>query len=288
MIDFVALPLAGVLAIGVIGSSASGRLHPRTGAHAHAVLLVSVLLATVPTLWLVGLSGIAHTSLHNPAVDWTYHLLPDQTPISVVIGFASLVLALVGSVRAVRVLRLHRRLRCTDTPPVQHVDSDSVFAYTLPGPAATIAVSSGLRHQLDDDEYAIVMEHERTHARHRHDRYKLLGLLATAFVPPMRRSATRLDYLLERWADEEAVGRTGSDRPLAAHTIAKVALAATTPAGALGYGGHGAAARATAILQPAPPSLTSRCRAFALIAATVVLAAYQLHHSAIFAHHLAH
>jgi len=286
MIDFVAFPLAGVLVIGFVGSIAASRLRPRAGARAHTVLLASVLVATVPTLWLIGLSGIAHTELHNPAVDWSYHLLPNHTPASAIIGIVSLGLAVTGTVRAVGVLRLHRRLRCADTPPMQSVDSDDAFAYTLPGPAGTIAVSTGLRRALDDDEYAVVIEHERAHARHRHDRYKLLGLLAVAFVPPMRGMARRLDFMLERWADEQALQRTGNDRRLAARTIAKVAMATTAPTAALGFGGQGTAARASAMLEPAAPPISSRLQAAILIIATLALTLYQLHHSAVFAHHL--
>ncbi len=286
MIDFVALPLIGVVAISIVGSLAAGRLQPVVGARLHAVLLASVMTATVPTLWLIGLSGIAHTELHNPAVDWSYHLLPDHTPAGAIIGVASLGLAIGGTVRAGRVVWLHRRLRCVGTPPIQIVESEQAFAYTLPGPARTIAVSTGLRRRLDDDEYAVVIEHERAHARHRHDRYKLLGLLAVAFVPPARAIARRLDFALERWADEVALRRTGDDRQLAAHTIAKVAMARTVPTGALGFDGNGTAARAAALLEPSAPSFTSRFQAGAFTIATLALAIYQLHHSAVFAHHL--
>lgn len=285
MNDIVVLPLAALLLVGIAGSLAASRLTPRMGALTHAVLLSSVLFATVPTLWLVGLSGIAHTSLHNPAVDWTYHLLPEHTVASVMVGIASLVAAVVGTARAVKVVALHWRLRCVDTPPLHLVESDEPFAYTLPGPAGTVTVSSGLRDRLTDAEYDLVLAHEQAHATHRHDRFKLLGLLTTAFLPPMRSAARRVDHLLERWADEEAIERTGADRRLAARTIAKVALAGA-PAGALGYGGAGAAARAAAVLEPRPPSVMTRLQAGHLLMGTIALALYQLHHSAVFAHHL--
>ncbi len=64
----------------------------------------------------------------------------------------------------------------------------------------------GLRRSLDIDELNFVIAHERAHARHRHDRYKLLALFTTAFVPPIAtRRRRRLEYHLERWADEEAL-----------------------------------------------------------------------------------
>jgi len=33
----------------------------------------------------------------------------------------------------------------------------------------------------------VVMAHEQAHARHRHDRCKLLAVVATAFIPPVAR-----------------------------------------------------------------------------------------------------
>jgi len=285
MTDIVFFPLAALLVVGIAGSLTASRLTPRVGAFMHALVLSSVLFATVPTLWLVGLSGIAHISLHNPAVDWTYHLLPEHTVASVTIGAASLVAAVVGTVRALKIVALHRRLRCVDTPPLHLIESDEPFAYTLPGRAGTVTVSTGLRCRLTDAEYDLVLAHEGVHANHRHDRFKLLGLLTTAFLPPMRSAARRLDHLLERWADEEAIERTGADRQLAARTIAKVALAGA-PAGALGYDGAGTAARAAAVLEPRTPSVMARLQASHLVVGTVALALYQLHHSAVFANHL--
>ncbi|WP_051062770.1 M56 family metallopeptidase [Ilumatobacter nonamiensis] len=289
MINFVALPLVVTFAIAAVGSRILERLRPSTAARSSTILLTAVSVATVPTLWLIGLSGLAHLGLQNPVVEWCRHLLPTYRPVGAVVGLASLAVAVIGTVRAVRVLRLHRRVRCADTSPLEIVDTDEVYAYTLPGPAATIAVSTGLRAALDADELDIVMAHEQVHARHRHDRYKLLGLLASALVPPTRRMAARLDYHLERWADEEALENTGAERRLAARTIAKVALAGSGPTLALGIAGHGVAARASALLAPAEqPTGTARIQSLLTIAVTVALAGYQLHHSAMFAGDLLH
>jgi hypothetical protein len=284
MINFVALPLVAMLAMTVLGSRILDRLRPATAARCSAVLLAATAIAAVPTLWLIGLSGLAHLGLHNPVIDWSRHLLPDYRPIGAVVGIAALVAALGGTVRATRVLLHHRRLRCTDTCPLEIIETDEIYAYTLPGPAATIAISTGLRNALAADEYDLVMAHEQAHARYRHDRYKLLGLLATAFVPPTRSVTSRLDYYIERWADEESLEVTGADRRLAARTIAKVALAGGSPTPALGIADHGVGARAAALLAPIEhPALTIRIQSALVIALTVLLATYQLHHSAMFA-----
>lgn len=284
MSNFVALPLAIALVLALVGSRRLDRLRPATAARSSAVLLAAIGISTVPTLWLVGLSGVAHMGFHNPVIDWSRHLLPDYEPFGAVIGIAALLAALIGTIRAVRVLVEHRRLRCTDTCPVSFVDTDEVYAYTLPGPARTIAISHGLRQALDDDEFEVVIAHEQSHARNRHDRFKLLALVTTAFVPPVAPVMARLDFYLERWADEEALDRTGAERHLAARTIAKVALAGPCPRPALGIAEHGVAARATALLRPVEhPDVQTRLQSAMVIAATLALAAYQLHHSMMFA-----
>ena len=282
--NFVALPLLVTLGVALIGSRRLDRLRPAAAARCNAVLLAAVAIAAVPTLWLVGLSGLAHMGLHNPVLDWSRHLLPDYQPFGAVIGVASLIAAIIGTIRVGIVLAHHRRLRCTDTCPVEFIDTDEVYAYTLPGPARTIAISDGLHKALDEPEFDIVMAHERAHARHRHDRFKLLALVTTAFVPPTASVTNRLTFYLERWADEEALERTGAARRLAARTIAKVALAGASPLPALGIADHGVAARATAILQPVGRAdVSTLIQTSIILAATLVPAVYQVHHSLMFA-----
>ena len=284
MINFVALPLLVTLGVATVGSRRLDRLHPATAARCSALLLTAVAIATVPTLWLIGLSGLAHMGFHNPVFDWSQHLLPDYQPFGAVIGIASLLAALAGTVRAAVVAAHHRRLRCTDTCPVQFIDTDEVYAYTLPGPARTIAISNGLRKALDDREFDVVLAHEQAHARHRHDRFKLLALLTTAFVPMMAPMTNRLDFYLERWADEEALDQTGAERRLAARTIAKVALAIPSPPPALGIADHGVAARATALLAPVEtPGAIITLQTSMIVVTTLLLTAYQVHHSVMFA-----
>lgn len=284
MINFVALPLLATLGVVLVGGPRLGRLRPHAAARTSALLLAAVIVAAVPTLWLIGLSGLAHVGIRNPVVDWSRHLLPDHEPFGAIVGIGALAAAIIGSVRAARVVARHHRLRCTDTCPIEFVDTDEVYAYTMPGPAKTIAISHGLRSVVDDAEFDVVVAHERAHARHRHDRYKLLGLLATAFVPPLRSVAARLDYFLERWADEAALRETGAERRLAARTIAKVALAGNSPTPALGIADHGVVARAQALLRPVEhPGRKAHIQTSLIVATTLAFTLYQLHHSALFA-----
>ncbi len=155
-----------------------------------------------------------------------------------------------------------------------------MFAYTLPGPAGTIAISRGLRQHLDDAEFDLVLAHEYSHAHHRHDRFLLLALVVDAAVPLMRPATRQLRFHLERWADEDAVRTTRADRRLAARTIAKVALASTPAPAVMSIATQGVAARAGALVNPpVPAGVARRLLAGTAVAVTVALSFTQLHHT---------
>jgi hypothetical protein len=54
-------------------------------------------------------------------------------------------------------------------PGARVLDADSVFAYCVPGVASRLVVSSSVLDSLSDEEIRAVLEHERAHARARHD-----------------------------------------------------------------------------------------------------------------------
>lgn len=281
---FVALPLIAAMVTMLVGGAFLDRLAPSTAVRWNALLLSAVVAAAVPTFWMVGLSGLAHLGVRSSIFDWSMHLLPDHPLVSVAIGVSSLAMAVVGTARVIGVLRAYAGARCVGTCPFHLVDSTDVFAYTLPGPARTIAVSRGLRDSLDDREFDIVVAHERAHADHRHDRYLLLANVATAVLPVASTAADRLRSQLERWADEIAVGSTGADRRLAARTIAKVALAQSHSPAMLGIASHGVTARVGALIEPPPAPTSARRLLVGLsVAVTVSLSIGQLHHTAQFA-----
>lgn len=286
MIHFVALPLLVVLVTALLAGRVLDRLAPAAAARWNSLLLAAVVVAAVPTFWILGLSGLAHLGVRSSLSDWSMHLLPDRPLLSGAIGVTALVLSILGGFRLASVLRTHFTVRCSETCAFQLVDSPDVFAYTIPGPARTIAISTGLRESVDDREFDFVLAHERAHARHRHDRFLLLALIATALVPFMRPAADQLRFHLERWADEEAVRSTHVNRRLAARTIAKVALAQSPQPAMLGIASHGVAARAGALLEPTPlPSIGRRLQPIIAVIATVALAASQVHHTVEFALH---
>ena len=140
-------------------------------------------------------------------------------------------------------------------------------------------LSSGLIELLDDDEQAVVLAHEQAHARHRHDRYLLVAQLAAAAVPALRPLTSRVQFSIERWADEAAAAECG-DRDFVARTLGKVALYDASPAGMLSFAGLGVSARVGALLaEPAPaPRNATMLGLWLAIGFTGVLALFQLHH----------
>jgi hypothetical protein len=86
-----------------------------------------------------------------------------------------------------------------------------------------IHVSRGALDLLDDDELSAVVAHEAHHARRRDPlRIFIARALADAlfFLPVLRRLAERYSALAELAADEAAVRRSGTRKPLAAALLA--------------------------------------------------------------------
>ena len=193
-------------------------------------------------------------------------------------GFRLTVLVVFGTVRAARVVRSYRRLR-HDRGTLDIAGDRRPFAYTLPGPGGHVVVSTGLVDLLDDTEFDVVLAHEAAHGRYRHDRYLLISRIASASIPLLRPLTSRLEFSLERWADEYAAGQHG-DRAFVARTLGKVALSGSVPIGVLSFAGLGVVARVEALLRPAVDE-TRQSLMIAVgvgIVATGLLAGVQMHH----------
>ncbi len=189
-----------------------------------------------------------------------------------------------GLARVTQVMISYRRMRDVRRQPVEVTREDTPVAYTRPGPAGRIVVSTGLISMLTVRELDVVLAHERAHGAHRHDRMVFIARVSQAAVPVLRPLTDRLLFTLERWADEEAALAAGGDRQFVARTIAKVALQASAPDPALAIAGTGVPARVDALLRP-PPLDRSRplfASIWLAIAVTAVMASYQLHHLAAF------
>lgn len=274
-------PLAAALALAVLATATHRRLPPVTASRTVVLTLAIVALAAAPTLWIVSLGYTAHIPILDGRLDWCARTLGVHDPIPAWIGLPALVFTALGVAQAGAVLRRYRRLRRNQPGGVEITDHEQPFAYTLPGRGGHVLLSTGLVEILNGDEQAVVLAHEHTHARHRHDRYLLAAHLSSAIVPLLRPLARRLQFSLERWADETAVVQCG-DRRFVARTLGKVAVHASTPIGAMSFTGLGVPARVAALLAPPVPSTrtTALAALWTAIVLTTALAVFQLHHLA--------
>jgi Zn-dependent protease with chaperone function len=281
MFPSVILPLLAAIALAVSVTTVHRRLPPVLASRAVATTVIVVAGAAVPTLWIVGLGYFTHAPFFGSGLRWCVVVFGAHDRVSPWIGLPSLLLAASGTVRALRVIHTHHRLRYDRPGSVEIAHHEQPFAFTLPGRGGHVVLSSGLVDLLDDDEQRVVLAHEGAHATHRHDRYLLVAQLAATIIPILRPLASRLHFSLERWADEAAVEECG-DRRFVARTLGKVALHGVAPIGALSFAGLGVSARVAALLSPPSPTPRSRLVVglWLAISATGALAAFQIHHLA--------
>ena len=275
------LPLIAAIGLAIVVTTSHRRLPPVVAARTVTITLAVVTMAAVPTVWIVAFGFVAHLWLLGGRLDWCAEAVGVGAPVPFWVGVPAAIIAVAGVVRVRAVMRSYRRLRYDRPGGVEIADHDQPFAFTLPGRGGHVVLSSGLIDMLDEAEQGVVLAHERAHASHRHDRYLLIAQLAAALMPILRPMAGRLQFSLERWADEMAVAHCG-DRAFVCRTLGKVALRSIAPAGAVSFAGLGVPARVAALLGPPTVPLRSSAQAalWGAIAMTGVLAAFQLHHLA--------
>jgi peptidase M48-like protein len=293
VVVYVPLVCAAALAAG--GRRIARRLSPRPGSATLVVVVLAVALAAdVALCVLVGarlldvapLAALLHWRAERPGP------IPVPVPVSVAAGGAlvfAAVAALLDWRRSREPMRWLRSLRADASDgELIVVRSPAILAHAVPGlprMPGRILVSDGMLRALDPDERRVMLEHERSHLRHRHDRYRALVRLAARINPLLRPSIAATDFLLERWADEDAAVAVGSRR-IAARALAHAALATTSAHRrdpAAGFAAQGVASRVTALIAPTQAS-GSRLplllpAALATIASlTAALAAHDLAH----------
>ncbi|HWL41534.1 MAG TPA: M56 family metallopeptidase [Ilumatobacter sp.] len=289
MFALVVVPLVVAVVLATVMTAVHRRLPPALASKVVTITLGAVVVAAVPTVWVVALGYVTHISILGGWFEWCAKafgvhapVFGGHEPVPAWAGVPAVALTVFGLVRMRAVVRSYRRLRHDGCASVEVAEHAEPFAYTLPGRGGRVVVSSGLVELLDDDEREVVLAHERAHGRHRHDRYLLVAQLAAAVVPFARPLAARLRFSLERWADEHAAAACG-DRRFVAHTLGKVALhrsSGVSPAGALGFGGLGVPARVAALLAPAStaPRSVEAAAIWSAIAVIGGLAILQIHH----------
>lgn len=214
------LVLCGAVALSLPGlrPGLAPRAEPRWSVRFDALALALGLLSIFAGLVLSLAVGLIHLAAGSSPWYVGGHLAPGGVAASVV-SAALLFVLVTRMVRAGQRARHAARLARPEEWLGQHErrhDHDLVVlpttrpvAYSVGGSPPQVVISEGLRAQLDDDIMTFVVDHERSHLRHRHRHYLLLAvLLAAAFRESnmVGRSAIALQLALERTADEEAAG----------------------------------------------------------------------------------
>ena len=300
MIVSLVLPALAALAVGFPAADRHRRLHPRVGARALAIAISSLALAAVAALGTIAIGFVAAIPWVKDNVLWCSDLARThgEVPTSVgLLAVATLGIMGVSAARALRqTLKIHAHGSNAPTAGMELVDDERPDAYAIGGRRGRIVVTSGMLRLLEPAEQAVLVAHERSHLRHRHNRYTTLAVVAAAAVPPLRFVSRRLRLALERWADEDAAAEVG-DRRLVAQALIRASLGRTDYGGGLsgtdgvnGLGLLGVPGRVEALLLPAPELFGGPVRALAPAGAACVVvvagSAIQIHHLVQFTSHV--
>ncbi|MEU9451125.1 M56 family metallopeptidase [Streptomyces sp. NPDC048277] len=262
MLVSVYIPFVVTAVLAVLGPRLARRLPPRPAAWALACAALVTAAGWAGALGLLAFTGLAQVPQVAAEGRWSVAALRAADPVYRVVAFGSaLVLAvgivslLVAGVRQARHLVWARR-ECAHLPgetELAVVDDDAPLAFALPGAPGRIVVSRGMLRCLGNDEREALLAHERAHLRGRHHLFQTVWRLTAALNPLLRPLAVAGDFVLERWADEEAAERVG-DRRVVAHAVGRAALASAgkrRPV-ALAVTGGAVPQRVRALLAPPP------------------------------------
>jgi Zn-dependent protease with chaperone function len=191
---------------------------------------------------------------------------------------------LLSWVRTTRTRRRHRELLelvvqpSAELPDTRLLEHPALVAFCIPGARPLLVLSSGMVAELDDDELAAVVAHERAHLRERHH-LLLLPFVAWEAALPVLPAAARahaaVRELVEMRADDVALGSLSGGAPR--RTLARAIVAAAggaggsgVPSGALAVTGSATGARVVRLLE-APRPLPTGARWAALVSAGLLL-----------------
>ncbi|MCW2740766.1 MAG: peptidase Ste24p [Blastococcus sp.] len=191
---------------------------------------------------------------------------------------------LLSGYRTARARRRHRALLelvvqpAAGLPDTRLLDHPAPVAFCIPGARPLLVLSSGMVAELDEDQLAAVVAHERAHLREHHH-LLLLPFVAWEAALPVLPAAARahaaVRELVEMRADDVALTTLSGAAPR--RTLAQAIVAAAegsggagVPSGALAVTGSATAARVVRLLEP-PRPLSAAARWAALVAAGLLL-----------------
>ncbi|MBU2669003.1 M56 family metallopeptidase [Actinoplanes bogorensis] len=210
------------------------RLRPEAAVTVLVISIVTAAAACLVSLSAFALKAVAE--LHPVAVRLGFSdaVVRADTEREPWVSSLSAVLLLVAVAGMVRVARLHRREKQVaaefrglpvDTDRVTMIDDIRAEAFAVPGAPGRVVVTTGMRSALDDQQYSALLAHERAHLDARHHYLVLFARLAAAVHPAFRWLTRRIEFLVERAADERAAEQVG-DRRVVAKAIGAAALRA--------------------------------------------------------------
>jgi Zn-dependent protease with chaperone function len=204
--------------------------------------------------------------------------------LAAVLAFELLGVLLLSWVRTARTRRRHRALLelvvqpSAAIPDTRLLDHPAPVAFCIPGARPLLVLSSGMVAELDEEQLAAVVAHERAHLKEHHH-LLLLPFVAWEAALPVLPAAARahaaVRELVEMRADDVAL--TSLPGPAARRTLAAAIVAAAggaggagVPDGALAVTGSPTAARVVRLLHPSQP-LPPSARWAALLSAGLLL-----------------
>ncbi|MEU5441873.1 M56 family metallopeptidase [Streptomyces griseofuscus] len=262
MLISVYIPFLVTVTLAVLAPPVARRLPPRPAAPALACAALVTAAGWAGSLALLAFTEVAQIPQVAEEGRWSVSALRSQDPVyALVAAVSTLVLAVclislgVAAVRQGHHL-LRARRECAELPghtELAVLDDEVPVAFALPGTPGRIVVSRGMLRCLGDREREALLAHERAHLRGRHHVFQSVWRLTSALNPLLRPVAVAGDFVLERWADEEAAERVG-DRTVVAHAVGRAALASAGVSGpaALAATGGLVPQRVRALLAPPP------------------------------------
>jgi Zn-dependent protease with chaperone function len=201
-----------------------------------------------------------------------------------VLAFELLGVLVLSWVRTARTRRRHRELLelvvrpSAELPDTRLLEHPAPVAFCIPGARPLLVLSSGMVAELDGDQLAAVVAHERAHLRERHHLLLLPFVAweaALPVLPAAGRAHAAVRELVEMRADDVALHSLSGTAPR--RTLARAIVAAAggaggagVPTGALAISGSVTGARVVRLLEP-PDPLPAAARWTALAAAGLLL-----------------
>jgi beta-lactamase regulating signal transducer with metallopeptidase domain len=277
------VPLICALAVTAAAAVIARRASPRPGAVALVAAALAAAIAADTALAVLVAARLLDAAPVAALLRWRAEAprpIPVPVPVSLIAAGALVALAAAAAVdwrRAERSIRRVRKLHANALPgELIVVRSPDVLAHALPAMGASpgrIIVSDAMLRALDPSERRAMLAHERSHLAHRHDRYRRLVRIAARINPLVRPAVPATDFLLERWADEDAARAVGSRR-LIAQALARAAVSAPRNRryAEASFAAQRVTARVEALLAPSAGSRVALGLAVALATAAVLSA----------------